>query len=346
MRRFGLRLAAVATVAAGVALAVFLATPDDLRDPTDEEVRAGIIATVRPLAPSEELERRISESLKADDPEEAGDLFELADLLGITVDPALRRKYDEKLEWLPTLMRSASAGARGFVTGAGEGTAGTVGAVVSDLTVIGDLRDATAQAGHFLKDEPVDEVVLALSSVGIGLTGAMLATGGVAMPVKAGVSVAKIAQRTGRMTKGFARSVMELAKLKNTAKLQDGMRSLGTIGKAASPRGALTVMRNLEHVDDLPRAEKVAVMMGKPTAGLFKVAGRRVFNGFAKVAVRSAAAVWAVSAMIVSAVVGFLGLLLSAITALGTVVAMLRLFRKAVVRAFRSLFPRGDPAAG
>ena len=212
MRRFGLGLAAVATITTGMALGVFLTSPDDLRDPTDEEIRAGILTTVRPLAPAEELERRISESLKADDPEDAGDLFELADLLGIAIDPALRRQYDEKLEWLPTLMRSASAGARGFVTGDAEGTAGTVGAVVSDLAVIGDLRDATAQAGHYLNDEPVDEAVLALS-VGIGLTGVMLATGGVAMPVKVGVSVAKIAQRTGRMSKGFARSVVKLAKL-------------------------------------------------------------------------------------------------------------------------------------
>jgi hypothetical protein len=148
------------------------------------------------------------------------------------------------------------------------------------------------------------------------------------------------------MTKGFARSVVELAKLKDTAKLQAGMKSLGAIGKAASPRGALTVMRSLEHVDDLPRAEKVAVMMGKPTAGLFKVAGRRVFDGFAKIAGRSAAAVWAISAMIISAVVGLLGLLLSAFTALGAVMAMLHLFRKAVIRAFRSLFPRDGPAAG
>jgi hypothetical protein len=56
-----------------------------------------------------------------------------------------------------------------------------------------------------------------------------------------------------------------------------------------------------------------------------------VFDGFAKVAVRSAAAVWAVSVMIVSAVVGFLGLLLSAITALGTAMATLRLFRRTVI---------------
>jgi len=346
MRRFCLGLAAVATVVSGMALALFLTTPDDLRDPTDEEIRAGILGAVRPLASAEELKRRISESLEANDPEEAGDLFDLADLLGITIDPALRRRYDEQLEWLPTLMRSASAGTRGFVTGEGEGTAGAVGAVVSDLTVIGDLRDATAQAGHYLNNEPVDEVVLALSAAGIGLTGAVIATSGLAIPVKAGVSVAKLAYRTGRMTKGFSRSVVELAMLKNTMKLQDAMKSLGAISKAASPRGALTVMRSLGHVDELPRAEKVAVMMGKPTAGLFKVAGRRVFDGFAKVAVRSAAAVWAVSAMIASAVIAFLGLLVSAITAFGTVMATLRLFHKAVVRAFRSLFPRDDPAAG
>jgi len=346
MRRFGLGLAAVATVVAGAAFAILLTTPDDLRDPTDEEIRAGILSTVRPLAPAEELERRIGESLTAGDVEGVGDLFDLADLLGIVIDPALRRQYDEKLQWLPTLMRSASAGAWGFVTGEGEGTAGTVGAVVSDFTVVGDLRDAVAQTGHFLHGEPVDEVVLALSGVGIGLTAAMLATGGAAAPIKTGVSVAKVAHRTGRMTKGFARSVVELAELKNTAKLQDAMKSLGSIGKAASPRGALTVMHSLEHVDDLPRAEKVAVMMGKPTAGLFKVAGRRVFDGFAKIAVRSVAAVWAIGAMIVSAVVGFLGLLVSALAAFGSVTAMLRLFRKTVVRGLHSLFHRGDPTAG
>ena len=75
-------------------------------------------------------------------------------------------------------MRSASAGTHGFVTGEGEGTAGAVGAVISDLTVVGDVRDATAQAGHYLNDEPVDETVLALSTAGIGLSGAVLATGG------------------------------------------------------------------------------------------------------------------------------------------------------------------------
>ena len=324
MRRFGLGLAAVAAIAACLALAVFAIAPDDLRDPTDEEIRTGILGSVRPLALPEELERRISESLEADRPEEAGDMFDLADLLGIAIDPALRRRYDEKLQWLPTLMRSASAGTHGFVTGEGEGTAGAVGAVISDLTVVGDLRDATAQAGHYLNDEPVDETVLALSTAGIGLSGAVLATGGGAVAVKTGVSLAKLAHRTGKMTKGFARSLTELVRLRDTAKLQDVLKSVGAIAKAASPRSALTVMRNLEHVDELPRAEKVAVMMGKPTAGLFKVAGRRVFDGFAKIAVRSAAAVWALGAMIVSALVGLLGLLLSAITASAAVMAVLR----------------------
>jgi hypothetical protein len=335
MRRFGLGLAAVAAIAACLALAVFAIIPDDLRDPTDEEIRTGILASVRPLAPPEELERRISESLDADDPEEAGDLFELADLLGIEIDPALRHRYDEKLRWLPTLVRSAGAGTHGFVTGEGEGTAGAVGAVISDLTVVGDLRDATAQAGHYLNNEPVDETLLALSTAGIGLSGAVLATGGGAIALKTGVSLAKLAHRTGKMTKGFSRSLADLVRLGDTAKLQDALKSVGAIAKAASPRGALSVMRNLDHVDELPRAEKVAVMMGKPTAGLFKVAGRRAFDGFAKIAVRSAAAVWALGAMIVSALVGLLGLLLSAITASAAVMAVLR-----------RLLPGGASSAG
>ena len=90
MRRFGLGLAAVAAIAACLALALFAIIPDDLRDPTEDEIRTGILAAVRPLASPEELERQISESLDADNPEEAEDLFELADLLGIAVDPVHR----------------------------------------------------------------------------------------------------------------------------------------------------------------------------------------------------------------------------------------------------------------
>lgn len=335
IRQIGIGLAGSAAVAGALSAAVLLAVPDELREPTDEEIRGSVAATVRTLAPRAELERRIAESLDSGDTEEAEDWFHLADLTSVEIDPALRRRYDEQTAPLPTLLRSAAAGASGFVTGAGDSTAATVGAFVSDLTVVGDLRDAAAQTGNMLQGEPVDEVIMALSAAGIGLTAATLATGGTALPVKLGASVVKLAHKTGRMTKGFARSLADLGRLGDTAKLNRSLESLGAVGKATSPRGALTVMRSLDHVDDLPRAERLATAVGKPTAGVFKVAGRRALDGLAKVAVRSAAAVWALAALLISAAVGFVGLVLAALGMLGTLRMLWRIVagRSAVSRS-------------
>ncbi|EWY36508.1 hypothetical protein N825_26625 [Skermanella stibiiresistens SB22] len=330
IRRIGVGLFGGAVVVAVVSGAVFVANPDEHREPTDAEIREGLISLARETTPRVELERRIAESLAGDDPEGAADYFQLADLTGVEIDPDLKHRFAEETAFLPGLMRSAGAGTRGFVTGDGEGTAGTVGAVLSDLTVIGDLRDATAQTGHYLRGEEVDEVMLALSAAGIGLTAATLATAGVALPVKLGVSVAKVARRTGKMSKEFAHSIVELARLGNTAKLRDAMRSVGAIGGATSPRGALTVIRSLDHVDELPKAERIAAVMGKPTAGLFKVAGRRVLTAVSKVAVRSVAAVWALVALIASAVIGLVGLVLSAVTTLKVFKGLFRLGNAAV----------------
>jgi hypothetical protein len=63
----------------------------------------------------------------------------------------------------------------GFVTGKGDSTAGIAGAVTSDLTVIGDLRDIALEGGKMIAGEEYSELILGLSVVGIGVTAATIA---------------------------------------------------------------------------------------------------------------------------------------------------------------------------
>ena len=70
--------------------------------------------------------------------------------------------------------RNAKKAVCGFLTGKGEDTASLAGAVASDLTLYGDLRDLSVQGYRKLKGLPVDPVLAALSGIGLAAEAAGL----------------------------------------------------------------------------------------------------------------------------------------------------------------------------
>jgi len=335
--------------------------------PTDAEVRSDLLATIRAAAPRERLEREIASALDRDAPEEAEEYLEVADLIGVPVDPALRQRWTEESSGWNAMIRAAKRATLGFATGEGEDAVGVAAALASDLTIVGDVRDLAGEASKMAKGEAVDELTIGLSIAGVALTAGTVATAGSALPAKAGLSLTKLARRTGKLTAkfqaelggivlravdmpAFRRAVAgipwyrmdELAAAAGRhaarvdgAAIRRTMASLGEIGAATSPTRTLSILRHVEGVTDLRNAERAAKLLGKPASGALRLTGRALLGVAAGAVKLSVAAIGA----IVAAVAGALSFLVGALTALSVARRAARavrwLFRNTLGRLLR-----------
>jgi hypothetical protein len=111
----------------------------------------------------------------------------------------------------------AQALVEGAITGESDEVEGMIGAGVADLFVVGDIRDAVIQGQHWLKGEEVDEVIVALSTLGIAATAATIGTAGGAASVKGSLSLLK-QMRKGKLLPAWL--IKALARLPRTTDIQ------------------------------------------------------------------------------------------------------------------------------
>ncbi|MBD2104822.1 hypothetical protein [Leptolyngbya sp. FACHB-261] len=111
-------------------------------------------------------------------------------------DPGVLAAARERYEY--TSQEKAWAVAQGAVTGNVVDAWSAIGAIGSDLLVIGDLRDLAVQSWRYQQGLSVDPLITALSGIGVATTAAELT--GVGVTVDAGTSVAKNGWRFARGT--------------------------------------------------------------------------------------------------------------------------------------------------
>lgn len=110
------------------------------------------------------------------------------------------------------------------VNGDFDSEAGFACVVATDLTSIGDVRDLVTQGGNYLTGQPINYFALGISSVGLTLTGATLATGGAALPLRVGASFLKAVNKAGKLPPRLAAQIGgALARSFNTAALDEAM---------------------------------------------------------------------------------------------------------------------------
>ncbi len=197
----------------------------------------------------------------------------------------------------------------GFISGKGSSGAEVAGAIASDFTVVGDVRDLHTEYTHYQKKEPVDELVATLSGVGIGLTALAIGTAGSAAPAKAGVSLVKMAKKTRQLTPLFQKQLLRMTSnvfdwnvfLKATQRGR-GMKSIvrsakkayhpkaikplekmagqvSQIHKSSSIADTLRMMKYVNSTNDLRHLAKVTAKHGKNTRGYLKLLGKSVLRG-------------------------------------------------------------------
>jgi len=321
--RIGPALVAVALLAAAAAYVVPRAADvlDALDDPSrvaDHAMGDKFDATV--------VQREIEGALAANDADLAQSFADLAADRHVALDPSLVEKVKAATAEAATTRHKAQSFARGFITGEPDDMAALAGTTLGDLFVFGDIRDALREGTRLAMGQKADELVLGLASAGIAITAAAYVTFGAAAPARAGLTLMKVARKTGslgnelagslgRMVRqaGFsepavaARVGRDAVKVERAGGLLNFARDVGRVEKAAGGRAAFDGLKIAKEPGDMTRVAKLAEKEGSRTRAILKIAGR---GAIMLVALAFDASVWFLGA--VFALLGFVSALKSA----------------------------------
>jgi hypothetical protein len=207
------------------------------------------------------------------------------------------------------IMVSGGKLARGFAFGSTYSGEEIVGTVVSDLLVVGDIRDVAVQGKRMAFDEDYDPVILGLATVGIITSGGVLVTAGASATVDAGVAVVKGVYKAGRLSKPmlktisrsanrvidpqafkamsagidlrhlpggkeFRTSLKTVVRQDEAAKLTALAADAGTIAGKGGARAAAMALELSDDAGDLTKLRRVATAFADNTVAVFKIAGK------------------------------------------------------------------------
>lgn len=312
-----LRLLSAATMLSlGTVVFLALAVPRLYTGYSEQAVRAELQAAT----PGDTLDERTRAALAEGDVDGAEQYAALGDELGKPIAPETRADLVAAQGTLATVLRHAGDFAGAYITGNADSAASLAGAIVSDLTVVGDVRDIISEGGKAAVGEDYSQFLLALAAVGLAAEGAMLATGGGSLTVKMGVSVLKVAKRTGNLTTAFATRILRLSRaaarpagrgvevasaggrigdlalapaartaggLSRTAARAELGRALGAVTTAADNAGPANTVRMMRFVRTTADAEELATFtsrFGRRSRVVAELTGKTTLRAFRAVA--------------------------------------------------------------
>lgn len=276
--------------------------------PDEPFIRAELASKTSP----EDLSRRVDAALEAKAWDDAAMYAEIAIFMDMPLEPATQVRLEAENAFARRAARNTGSFVTGFVTGTGDDTPAFMGALASDLTVVGDIRDISSEGSKLARGEDYSKMILGLSVVGLAVTTATVATGGGGLPARVGVSVLKIARKSGTITAGFARDMTRLLnEAMNFDKLGDTLRAVdladsaatrravasyadgisfaritpvlddvAAIERAAGPAETVRLMRYVENTEDLARVGKMTGKYGTKTRGITEITGKTSLRAF------------------------------------------------------------------
>jgi hypothetical protein len=235
----------------------------------------------------------------------------LANYLDVNLTQATRDEIDSHNDFFSKSLRNTKEFSLGFLSGKGESAVGISGSMLSDMTVVGDLRDLSKEGLKFINDEKYDKIILGVATVGVGLSASQFLSAGSTTPLKVGASVVKVAKKTGKISKSFLNVInsklmktvdMKLLKTIDLSNINgikrvkptiakslkfDNIRKLfGNINKLKKNTSVFDTVTLLKYVDtekDLKKLVKVSSKYKKNTKGVLKVLGKGAFRGSTKI---------------------------------------------------------------
>jgi hypothetical protein len=291
-------LVALLTVPAGLEAGTLVSLQDDPAGLADHMLDLSFDSAV--------ANREIEAALGGGDVDLAASFHDLARARNVAVDPGLADRVEAAKAAAASATHTVGSFAQGFVTGEPADMAGLAGTAVGDLFVFGDIRDALREGTRLATGQPTDELILGLACTGIAITAGTYATAGVGAPVRLGLSVAKAARATGRMSAHMAewvgrslrdvldwgalgraiggagvtgpvvavRAAREAVKVEKTADLFRLAGDVGRVQAKAGTQAALDGLKLAEGPRDMSRIAQLAEKYGGKTRAVLKLGGR------------------------------------------------------------------------
>ena len=251
-------------------------------------------------------QREIEAALAAKDADLAKSFVDLADARHVALDLTLTEKVKVAVAEENSARHAAQSFAMGLVTGEPTDMSGLAGTALGDLFVFGDVRDAVREGSRLAAGEQADELVLGLAAVGLAVTAGTYASGGAAAPARVGLSLAKAARKTGKLSGELAayigrslrgvvdwsalkkaatgvsvsepalaiRAAREAVKVEKAGGLVHLARDVGRVQAKAGTQAALDALKVAETPREMRQVVKLAEKEGSKTRAILKTVGR------------------------------------------------------------------------
>jgi hypothetical protein len=165
----------------------------------------------------------------------------------------------------------------GILEGKSDEDIGKLSAIASDFFVIGDIRDLAIQGNNYINDKEVDNVVLALSTLGLMATASTIYSLGATAPAKDAISVLKYAKRTKNIPPWLGKVLVREAKVAKETKSLKSIRGvlnpIYELYKNVGLKETMRILKETKNLNELKSAVKISNRFGKNSGYLLKLTG-------------------------------------------------------------------------
>lgn len=141
-----------------------------------------------------------------------------------------------------------------------------LGALAADFFVVGDIRDLVIQGYRYARGDDTDEVIIALSTLGIVTT--------LAPEIDWAPSIVKAARKLGSLTKGMGDWVVAAVKNRRWREVDGLLSDVAAISRRTSPATAARLLKLADEPADVARLARFVDHHGAPAALALKNGGR------------------------------------------------------------------------
>jgi hypothetical protein len=195
----------------------------------------------------------------------------------VNQDPIAQKLYKEIQDVRGDFLYKVQKINSGFWSGESDELEGQIAGTISDLFVIGDIRDLCQEGKKYVTGEDNDPVTIALSGIGLAATSAAVITAGTTATAKPAISFLKVANKVGTMPKWLCNKLVTGSYIATKTKKLDHIAEIFydvyRLNKTAGVRSTLDLLGRSQNLDDFRRLAKFGCDFGENTHTLLKIAG-------------------------------------------------------------------------